>query len=124
MIIVMRSGAPAEEISRISKEVEADGLEAEKIIGEHKVVIGLVGDTASLDPAQFKDISPWIEQVLRVEKPFKRVSRDYRHGEASTVEIPTGNGVISVGENHPVAVVAGPCSVENEGMIVDIAQRV
>ena len=89
MIIVMRSGAPAEEISRISKEVEADGLEAEKIIGEHKVVIGLVGDTASLDPAQFKDISPWIEQVLRVEKPFKRVSRDYRHGEASTVEIPT-----------------------------------
>ncbi|MEM6501392.1 MAG: 3-deoxy-7-phosphoheptulonate synthase [Cyanobacteria bacterium P01_C01_bin.89] len=124
MIIVMRSGAPAEEISRISKEVEADGLEAEKIIGEHKVVIGLVGDTASLDPAQFKDISPWIEQVLRVEKPFKRVSRDYRHGEASTVEIPTGNGVISVGENHPVAVVAGPCSVENEGMIVEIAQRV
>ncbi|MEM9245771.1 MAG: 3-deoxy-7-phosphoheptulonate synthase [Cyanobacteria bacterium P01_F01_bin.153] len=124
MIIVMRSGAPAEEISRISKEVEADGLEAEKIVGEHKVVIGLVGDTASLDPAQFKDISPWIEQVLRVEKPFKRVSRDYRHGEASTVEIPTGNGVISVGENHPVAVVAGPCSVENEGMIVEIAQRV
>ena len=124
MIIVMRSGAPTEEVNRISKEVEADGLEAEKIVGEHKVVIGLVGDTATRDPAQFKDLSPWIEQVLRVEKPFKRGSRDYRHGDPSTVQIPTGNVVVSVGENHPIAVVAGPCSVENEAMIVEIAQRV
>lgn len=124
MIIVMRSGAPTEEIDRICQVVQESGLETEKIVGEHKVVIGLVGDTASRDPGQIKDLSPWIEQVLRVEKPFKRVSRDFRNGEASTVNIPTGNGVVSIGENHPIAVVAGPCSVENEAMIVEIATRV
>ena len=124
MIIVMRIGAPAEEVDRICQVVQEDGLEPEKIVGDHKVVIGLVGETAERDPDHFKDLSPWIETVLRVEKPFKRVSRDYRHGQPSTVNVPTGNGVVPIGENHPIAVVAGPCSVENEAMIVEVAQRV
>jgi len=124
MIVVMRSGAPEIEISRISQELSTWGLTAEKIVGKHKVVIGLVGDTAHYDPLQIQEFSPWIEQVLRVEKPFKRVSREYRHGEASDVAVPTPNGVVHFSEHHPVVLVAGPCSVENEAMIVETAERV
>jgi 3-deoxy-7-phosphoheptulonate synthase len=124
MIIVMKSGTPTEEISRICDEMKRWGLSAETIIGSSKCIIGLVGETRELDPDQVKEVSPWIEQVMRVEKPFKRVSRGFRHGEASTVNITTPNGVVSVGENLPLVVVAGPCSVENEAMIIETAVRV
>ncbi|KGF72161.1 3-deoxy-7-phosphoheptulonate synthase [Neosynechococcus sphagnicola sy1] len=125
MIVVFKGGAPEAEISRINRELRDDwGLVPEKIVGKHKVVIGLVGDTADLDPLQIQEISPWIEQVLRVEQPFKRTSREYRHGEASEVVVPTLAGAIHFGEHHPLVVVAGPCSVENEVMIVETARRV
>jgi len=88
------------------------------------VVIGLVGDTADLDPLQLQEMNPWIEQVLRVERPYKRASIEFRHGEASEVIVPTPNGPVPFGLHHPLVVIAGPCSVENEEMIVETARRV
>jgi 3-deoxy-7-phosphoheptulonate synthase len=124
MIVVMKVGSPEQEINRINEELVSWGLSPEKIVGKHKVVIGLVGETVDLDPLQIQEVSPWIEQVLRVEQPYKRASRQYRHGEATEVIIPTPNGAIAIGEHHPMVVVAGPCSVENEEMIVETALRV
>jgi 3-deoxy-7-phosphoheptulonate synthase len=124
MIVVMKVGSPEAEVARIAEEFVSWGLAPEKIVGQHKVVIGLVGETVSLDPLQIQEISPWIEQVLRVEQPFKRASREFRHGEASEVAVPTPNGTIYFGEHHPLVIVAGPCSVENEDMIIETARRV
>jgi 3-deoxy-7-phosphoheptulonate synthase len=126
MIVVMKIGSPEAEINRICEELKSlsSGLVPEKITGQHKVVIGLVGETTDLDARQIREVSPWIEQVLRVEEPYKRASRQYRHGEASEVIVSTPNGAVIIGENHPLSVVAGPCSVENEEMIVETALRV
>ncbi|MBV9387114.1 MAG: 3-deoxy-7-phosphoheptulonate synthase [Chroococcidiopsidaceae cyanobacterium CP_BM_ER_R8_30] len=124
MIVVMKIGSPEAEITRISEELKSRGLTPEKIVGKHKVVIGLVGETAALDPLQIQEVSPWIEQVLRVEQPFKRASLTFRHGQASEVVVETPNGEVYFGEHHPIVVIAGPCSVENEQMIVETAQRV
>lgn len=124
MIVVMKVGSPEAEIKRIELELQDWGLTPEKIVGKHKIVMGLVGDTASLDPLQLKDISPWIENVLRVEKPYKRTSLEYRHGEHSQVVVPTPSGDISFGLNQPVVIIAGPCSVENEEMIIATAKAV
>ncbi|MBW4539651.1 MAG: 3-deoxy-7-phosphoheptulonate synthase [Myxacorys chilensis ATA2-1-KO14] len=124
MIVVMKVGSPEAEISRLTEEFVSWGLTPEKIVGQHKVVIGLVGETVSLDPLQIQEVSSWIEQVLRVEQPFKRVSRTYRHGEASEVAVLTPDKTVYFGEHHPIVVVAGPCSVENEDMIIETAERV
>jgi 3-deoxy-7-phosphoheptulonate synthase len=124
MIVVMKAGSPEAEIQRVSQEFSSWGLSPEKIVGQHKVVIGLVGETADRDPLQIQEVSPWIETVLRVEKPFKRASLEYRHGEFSDVVVDTPNGAVTFGRSHPVVVVAGPCSVENEEMIVETAKRV
>ncbi|HBE60354.1 MAG TPA: 3-deoxy-7-phosphoheptulonate synthase [Cyanobacteria bacterium UBA11149] len=124
MIVVMKVGSPEPEINRVSQELVGWGLSPEKIVGKHKVVFGVVGETVDLDPLQIQEISPWIEEVLRVEKPFKRASREYRQGEASDVVVPTPNGDVHFSEHHPVVIVAGPCSVENEEMIVETARRV
>lgn len=124
MIVVMKIGSPEAEINRINEELTSWGLTPEKIVGKHKVVIGLVGETADLDARQIQEVSPWIEQVLRVELPYKRASRQYRHGEASEVVVNTPDGSVVFGEHHPLVVVAGPCSVENEDMIVETAVKV
>lgn len=124
MIVVMKVGCPQEEINRIATELSSWGLTPEKIIGQHKVVIALVGETADLDPPRIQELSQWIEQVLRVEVPYKRASRQFRHGQASEVVVNTPQGDVVFGEHHPLVVVAGPCSVENEEMIVETALRV
>jgi 3-deoxy-7-phosphoheptulonate synthase len=124
MIVVMKVGSPEAEVTRLTEEFTNSGFIPEKIVGKHKIVIGLVGDTVDLDPLQIQESSPWIEQVLRVEKPFKRTSLEYRHGEPSEVVVSTPNGPVAFGQHHPLVVVAGPCSVENEEMIVETARRV
>jgi 3-deoxy-7-phosphoheptulonate synthase len=120
----MKAGTPATEIERVSQEIRDRNLTTEKSVGQHKVVIGLLGDTAALNPEQIQQISPFIEQVMRVNRPFKRVSLEFRHGEPSEVIVPTPNGAIAFGQNHPLVIVAGPCSVENERMIVETAHRI
>lgn len=124
MIVVMKPGAPESEVDRLDEEFRSLGLSPEKIVGKHKTVIGLVGETMDMDALQLQDLSPWIEQVLRVEKPYKRVSREFRHGEPSEVIVSTPNGPVTFSQHAPVVVVAGPCSVENEEMIVETARRV
>ncbi|MEN9218497.1 MAG: 3-deoxy-7-phosphoheptulonate synthase [Gloeomargarita sp. DG_2_bins_126] len=120
----MQPGAPELEIERISDELRTWGLNPEKIVGQYKVIIGLVGETAGLQPERIQELSPWIEEVVRVEQPFKRVSREFRHGQPSEITIATPNGPVVFGEHQPLVVVAGPCSVENEEMIVETALRV
>ncbi len=124
MIVVIRSGTQEAEISQIINQIRRWKVTPEKSVGKHKVVIGLVGDTTEIDPLQIQEISPCIEQVLRVKQPFKRASLESRYGQPSEVVVPTPNGAVIFGQNYPLVLVAGPCAVENEQMIVETAQRV
>ncbi len=90
MIVVMKSGTPALEIERLSQELHSWNLKPKKIVGKYKTIIGLVGDTAALNPRQIQQLNPFIEQVTRIDKPFKRASQEYRHGgEPSEVFVST-----------------------------------
>ncbi len=125
MIVVMKPGTTAPEVERVSQELRSWNITPEKITGKNNaVVIGLVGDTAALSLHQVQQLSPFIEKVMRVDKPFKRASLQFRHGEPSTVFAETPNGFVAFGQNHPVVPIAGPCSVENEEMILETARRV
>ncbi len=124
MIVVMKVGTPLEEIDRVSAELSTWGLSPERIVGKHKVVLGLVGETQELDPNRIEEISPWIEAVLRVERPFKRASLEYRHNEPSEIVVNTPSGDVVFGQHRPLVITAGPCSVENEEMIIETAKRV
>ncbi len=87
-------------------------------------MIGLVGDTASINLQQLQQLSPAIEQVLRIKQPFKLASREFRCGESSEVFVETPSGFVAFGQNRPIVAIAGPCSVENEEMIVQTAWQV
>lgn len=124
MIVVMKNDTPISEVERIIQELQSWGLTPEKIIGKHKIIIGLVGDTATLNYRQIQQLSPFIENVIKIDKPFKRASLEFRHGEPTEVFVSTPLGVVAFGQNHPIVPIAGPCSVEGKEMIVETARQV
>ena len=124
MIVVTKPGIPSLEIERICGELRNWNVTPEKSIGTHKIVIGLLGDTAEIDTRQIQNLSPFIEEVVRVKHPFKQASIEWNYSQPSEVIVQTPSKPVTIGKNHPLVVVAGPCSVENEEMIVEIALQV
>jgi len=124
MIIIIKSNCPKPEIELLCTELRRWNILPEVSVGTHQIVIGLVGDTTEIDPKQIQNLSPFIERVLRINKPFKRASLEFRHGKSSEVKVSTPSGNVSFGQNHPIVVIAGPCSVESEEMIVETALQV
>ncbi|MGJ5676091.1 MAG: hypothetical protein ACR9NN_21195 [Nostochopsis sp.] len=116
MIIVLKPNSPAEEIEYISQELSNWNVRLEKSVGKHKLIIGLIGDTAEIAPKQIQNLSQCIEQVLRVEKPFKRASLEFRYGEPSEVVVSTPNGKVGA-TNKPVLLKRGASATIEEWLM-------
>ncbi|WP_270501234.1 3-deoxy-7-phosphoheptulonate synthase [Clostridium butyricum] len=117
MIVVLKQKAKKEQIERLTKQIEAKGLKVNPVIGTEKSVLGLVGDTTQVDPSSI-EASEIVESVMHVQEPFKKANRLF-HPENTIVDM---NGVKIGGKK--IAVIAGPCSVESEEQIVEIAKEV
>ncbi|MGN0488460.1 MAG: 3-deoxy-7-phosphoheptulonate synthase [Ruminococcus sp.] len=86
--------------------------------GVHSTVLGLLGDTTSID-IEYIDAQSVVESVKRVQEPYKKANRKF-HPENTVIDV--GNGLkIGDGSLH---IMAGPCSVESESQIVEIAKSV
>ncbi|WP_321833136.1 3-deoxy-7-phosphoheptulonate synthase [Clostridium butyricum] len=117
MIVVLKQKAKKEQIERLTKQIEAKGLKVNPVIGTEKSILGLVGDTTQVDPSSI-EASEIVESVMHVQEPFKKANRLF-HPENTIVDV---NGVKIGGKK--IAVIAGPCSVESEEQIVEIAKEV
>ena len=118
MIIIMKHGATREHVEALSRHIERWNVKANPIYGEGTIVIGLVGDTGAVDKdALLRD--PQVENIIKVQEPFKLANRKF-HPDNSQVEIAPG---VVVGSKKLV-VMAGPCSVESEEQIIDVAKHV
>ena len=118
MIISTKKGTPQAELDRIIENFEKQGLSVTLIRGTDYNVFGLVGDTTKIAE---KDVlaNPWVENVTRVSAPYKRANRLF-HPEDTVVDV---NG-IKIGGHAPIAVMAGPCSVEGEEHTIKMAKLV
>ncbi|MDI3297794.1 MAG: 3-deoxy-7-phosphoheptulonate synthase [Bacillota bacterium] len=117
MVIVMREGAEASEIERVVRAVEELGLRPHRSDGELRSVVGVVGDVSRLSEEVFLRL-PGVEQVVRLEQPYKLASRAFRP-EGSRVWA----GPVEVG-GPGIVVMAGPCSVESREQLLEAAQAV
>nr|AHI58887.1 FidC2 [Fischerella muscicola UTEX 1829]APZ79567.1 FimI1 [Fischerella muscicola UTEX 1829] len=61
---------------------------------------------------------------MSINKAFKLASREFHNGEPSEIFVSTPNEIVAFGQNHPIVQIAGPCSVENEEMIIYTALQV
>lgn len=118
MIITLKKNTPQPEIDRLIQNFEKQGVQVNMISGANYNVFGLVGDTAKLDERRIM-ANEWIEDVTRIAAPYKLANRMF-HPQDSVIDV---SGV-KVGGHEKIAVIGGPCSVEGEAMICDIAQQV
>lgn len=115
MLIVMKPGATAKEISGVVARITGGGFEPHISENGERTLIGIVGSgSVPLTEDDF-DRMEGVEQVMRVSAPYKRASREFH--PADTL-IPL-NGV-NVGSKK-IAIIAGPCSVESREQIIETA---
>ncbi len=118
MLVVMRHGAPEEDIRRVSETIEEMGYQARPMPGKQRTTIGLVGNDGRVDGSRLAAL-PGVQEIIHVTKPYKQVSREWKP-ETTVVRLPGG---LTVG-GEEVVVMAGPCSVESESQILEAARAV
>lgn len=117
MVIVMKPGTPEQEWKKIKENLEGRGYQINEIVGSGQTILGVIGDTSALD-MNMLEVNECVDKVMRVQEPFKRANRSF-HPEDSVIDV---SGVKIGGRK--LAVIAGPCSVENEKQIVGVAKSV
>jgi 3-deoxy-7-phosphoheptulonate synthase len=116
MVIVMQKGASAEARERVLGEVTSLGFAPHVSEGESRVLIGAIGPAPTEDVREHLRALPGVEAVVRITKPFKLASREFRHDD-SAVSI----GGVVTGDGRFV-VAAGPCGVESREQMRAAAQ--
>jgi 3-deoxy-7-phosphoheptulonate synthase len=111
MIAIVKQTATPEQLEHFIAWLEAKGLQTNVSKGSNETVIGLIGDTTAIDPFLLESMDI-VERVARVSEPFKQANRKF-HPRDTVVDC--GYGVKIGGGNFQV--IAGPCSVEGEGLI-------
>jgi 3-deoxy-7-phosphoheptulonate synthase len=118
LIIVVSPDASPSDLDHIIARVEETGHQAHLSVGTERSIIGVIGQ----DDPGLQDVFealPHVESVHRVTKPYKLVSRDF-HPNDTVVDVGYG---VKVG-GRELAIMAGPCSIENEEHIFESARAV
>ena len=117
MIVIVKDSARPEQIEKLKENFESMGLQVHSSKGMNTTLLGLVGDTTSVDIGKIASLDI-VEEVKRIQEPYKKANRKF-HPEDSVVDV---NGVKIGGGSFQV--IAGPCSVETPEQICLVAEEV
>lgn len=117
MIIVVKPTNEQKQFDNLVKWIKGQGLEIDVSRGSHSTVLGLIGDTSKIDIDLVRSLDI-VEDVKRIQEPYKCVNRKF-HPEDTIVNVA---GRKFGGEHFQL--IAGPCSVESEKQIVEVAKAV
>lgn len=117
MIIVVKGDAKEREIGKLKEVLLKNKLEINYSKGVDHIIMGLIGDTRSLDVGLIES-HEIVEKILRVQEPYKKANKLF-HPEDTVINVMDR---LIGGKNF--AVIAGPCSVESEDQIISIAKDV
>ena len=117
MIVVMKPTVREDTINFVKSNLEKYGVEVNVSKGGTYCILGLVGDSSKIDSDKILTFEG-VEKVLKVQDPFKKANRLFKPDD-SIINV---NGTLIGGGN--LGVMAGPCSVESEEQIVEVARAV
>jgi 3-deoxy-7-phosphoheptulonate synthase len=115
MLVVMQSQATAGQIDQVLSTIVAMGLTPHPMPGATRTAIGITGNTAAVD-SRTLEVLPGVLELIRVTKPYKLASREM-HRDDTRIEV-RGQTIGGSG----FTIIAGPCSVENEAMLLATAE--
>jgi 3-deoxy-7-phosphoheptulonate synthase len=114
MLVVMKNHATPEQVERVLEAIRRLELTAHPLPGATRTAIGITGNVGAVDPRSL-EVLPGVLELIRVTKPYKLASREM-HADDTTIRTPQ----TSIGPGT-FTLIAGPCSVENEEMILRTA---
>ncbi|MBP3674334.1 MAG: 3-deoxy-7-phosphoheptulonate synthase [Oscillospiraceae bacterium] len=117
MIAVLKQGTTPEQTQHLVDWLKRMNLDVHISQGQEITILGLIGDTSRVDMDLLKSLEI-VETVKRVSEPFKQANRKF-HPNDTIVEV----GNVRIGGGY-FAMIAGPCSVESEDQIIEVAQAV
>jgi 3-deoxy-7-phosphoheptulonate synthase len=117
MIITLKSTSSPQQIAHLRAWLERQNIGVHLSEGKYQTIIGLIGDTTKVDVKCLEGLE-MVEKVIRITDPFKGVNRKF-HPEDTIVSV----GDVKIGGGH-FGMIAGPCSVESEAQILEIARCV
>ncbi len=117
MIAILKNGTTAEQTEHLITWLQKMNLDVHVSQGAHVTVLGLIGDTSRVDMELLGSLEI-VEDVKRVSEPFKQANRKF-HPANSIIQV----GDVKIGDGH-FAMMAGPCSVESEDQIIEVAKAV
>ncbi|MDD7019755.1 MAG: 3-deoxy-7-phosphoheptulonate synthase [Hornefia butyriciproducens] len=117
MVTVLKAGTTEEQKRMLIKWFEDQGLRVHEYENDNQTVLGLIGDTSGID-VEMLELLDIVEHVALISEPFKKANRKF-HPEDSVIDV--GGRKIGGGS---FAVIAGPCSVETEEQIIEVAKAV
>ena len=118
MIAVLKQGTTPEQTEHLVNWLKHLNLDVHISKGQEITILGLIGDTSKVDMELLASLE-MVDSVKRVSEPYKQVNRKF-HPNDSVIDL--GMGVKIGGGNF--AMIAGPCSVETEEQIIEVAQAV
>jgi len=119
MLVVMKAHATPEEIQAVCDQIDRMGYRAHPMPGAQRTAIGITGNQGEVDRGNLEELSG-VAEVIRVSKAYKLASRDVK--EEDTVIRFAGTDATIGGRN--LAIIAGPCSIENREQAFAIAEQV
>jgi 3-deoxy-7-phosphoheptulonate synthase len=117
MLIVMNANATQAQIDNAVRVVESLGFRAHVMPGATRTAIGVTGNQGAVDLSHFENL-PGVAEAIRVTKPYKLITLDLRP-ERTVVDV----GGAKIG-NGSLAIIAGPCSIENRQQAFSVAEAV
>ena len=119
MLVVMQAQATEEQVRAVCKKIESLGYRAHAIPGAQRTAIGITGNRGEVEPGALDEM-PGVQEVIQVSKPYKLVSRDTKP-DNTIISFPDSS--VTVGASG-LAIMAGPCAIENREQAFTIAERV
>src|SRR5258708_37123595 len=119
MLVVMQSHATDEQVRDVCKKIESLGYRAHPLRGEQRTAIGITGNAGVVEPGTLDEM-PGVQELIRVSKPYKLVSRGVKP-DNTVLTFPGSDAPIG---GHTLAIMAGPCGIESREQAFAVAERV
>jgi len=118
MIVEMQKGVDVQQVDGVVQRAKSLGFQVQLNLGTDKIVVAILGSSTGQVPTETFAVLPGVESVTRIMKPYKIASREFK-GEDTIVNV----GRVQIGGKR-VVVMAGPCAVENEKQLMEVARAV
>lgn len=117
MIVILKDKADPRQVENLTNWLKSMNLGIHMSSGNRHTIIGLIGDTSSVDIDLLQSLDV-VESVRRIQEPYKNANRKF-HEDDTVVDV----GGVKIGGGH-FQIIAGPCSVESREQIIAVAKAI